>query len=463
MMLPQMQQAIQLLQTPVMELSQMIDMEMERNPLLDLHEESFEEVERTQEDEEREEQGVTIDDNDFEILKKLDEEYRDFFNQNLSQTEKRTSDEKKLRAFLDQNIRAEETLFSHLMGQAHESFETEEELRLAEMVIGSLDDSGFIGTDLEEIVLIAETDVESLKKVIAVIQEFDPVGVCAADIRESLLIQLEAQGKKDSLAYKIIETCYEELIHNHIPAVQKKLNEPVEAIQKAVHEEISRLDLHPGAWFSNPNKSYIVPDAQIELENEELIISINDESVPSLRLNPTYLKMLRKGSVNDETKEYIQQHVLSAKWLMKNLMQRNDTIRRILEYIVSKQREFLSDPEGELLPMTMLELAESLDLHESTIARAVSYKYVYTPRGLLGLRSFFTTGYVTVEGEEISNEKVKHELEKIIEEEDKSKPLSDEKISELLKKKGISCARRTISKYRRALNIGNAQQRKVYS
>jgi len=458
MMLPQMQQAISLLQSPILEMSQLIDMEIEKNPLIDMIEELAEERLKKSEDPEE----VAIDHNDFEILKRLDDEYRDFFDQNDVKPRISKTDEE-LKAFLDNSVVTPETLFHYLQNQAAETFETGKEKELAELIIGSLDDRGLLETPLQELAVIGQCDLEEMERILFMIQEFEPYGVGARTVQECLLIQLRQYGKKGSPAEKIIQECYEELLQNKIPAIQKKLNLEPQEIGRIIENDIAPLDLHPGAIFSSPNESYIVPEAEICEEKGKLVVLINDDSVPRLRLNRKYLRMLEDNDLPTETREYIYQHMMSAKWLMKNVYQRNETIRRILEYLADKQKEYLINPLGELVPMYMLDVAEELDLHESTIARAVANKYIYTPRGMVSLRAMFTFSYKREDGKAISSQTVREAIARIVDAEDKNKPLSDQKISSKLKETGIPCARRTIAKYRQELNIGNAQQRRQYS
>ncbi|NGX57649.1 MAG: RNA polymerase sigma-54 factor [Chlamydiae bacterium] len=457
MMLPQMQQAISLLQSPIMEISQLIDCEIEKNPLIEIIEEVAEECLAERDDPEE----VKIHHDDFEILKKLDEEYRDFFGQNELRPRISKTDEE-LKNYWDTSVIAPKTLYGNLMEQAGETFESEKEKALAELIIGSLDERGLLATSLEELSVLAEATVKELEAILLTIQEFEPYGVGARTTQECLLIQLKRYGKEGSLAEKIVQECYEELLHNKIPLIQKKLNISPDEIRQVIEKDIAQLDLHPGTCFIPMTESYIIPDGEIKEENGKLVVVINDDSIPSLRLNRKYMRMLDDEKLPQETKEYIYQHMLSAKWLMKNVYQRNETIKRILDYLSVKQIEYLRNPKGELIPMFMTEVAEELNLHESTIARAVANKYVNTPRGLISLRSMFTFSYKKQDGSEISSQSVRDAIQRIVEQENKQKPFSDQKISNLLEDTGIPCARRTISKYRRDLNIGNAQQRRKY-
>lgn len=473
----QMQQAIHFLQMPIMELTPLIDMEMEQNPILEYSldaqddqdndaEADLKQLERENQElgdeESLPEKELKFDETDFEIMRRLDEDFRDHFAESGTVTTKRSSDDEKLQTFLESSILSEETLFTCLMRQAKESFENSEQLAIAEALIGNLDDSGFLNISFEELAILQGCSVAEVEKILQVIQTFDPIGVGARNLKESLLIQLKSYGKVDSLAYKIIDHHFDDLLHNRIPSIKKGLQCTTEQIGNAVDRDIATLDLHPGAQLSQQVISFITPDITLRQEDEALIVAINDEFMPKLRLNRRYMRMLDDETLSEETKNFIKQKVVSAKWLLRNIMQRNDTLENIVQSLAKWQRDFFINPDGKLVPLTMKMLAEELDVHESTIARAVSSKYIDSPRGILPLRSFFTSGLTTQEGIDISSKTAHDLLKEIIDSEDKQHPLSDETLSLMIKEKGIQCARRTVAKYRMALKIGTAQQRRKF-
>ena len=256
---------------------------------------------------------------------------------------------------------------------------------------------------------------------------------------------------------------FDALLHNNIPEIQKITGASLEAIEEAIQQEIAHLDLRPGAWYLKQDVQFITPDISIVEDGEKLSIRVNDEYVPTLRINRKYLKMMDDPNLSADEKQYIKKNVLSAKWLSRNIYQRNETLYKIVETILDRQKEFFTEPDGKLNPMIMKEVSEEIDVHESTVARAVANKYVDTPRGTFPLRYFFTHSYVTNQGEELSSQTVKDAISILINKEDKKKPFSDEKISKVLKEQGIPCARRTVAKYRDQLNLGNAHQRRKYS
>jgi len=461
----EMQQALQFLQLPIMELQPLIEAELEQNPVLEY--ETDEPLDENESEDVEEilsaEKELEFSEHDTLVMQQLDEEFRDHFEMSGTAEKMKTQEDEKLRNYLDSLICQKPTLFSHLMEQSREILVEPSDLLMAEALIGNFDEYGFLKTPLKEISLLNHFEEESLQNILNKLKTLDPIGVGAANLQESLLIQLESAGKLSSLAYKIIEKHYDDLLHNRIPLIKKSLGAKENLIRDAISKDISKLDLHPGLKFSNDSVRYIVPDITIKEDGDEFIIFVNEDPLPPLRLNQKYLKLLNDNTLAAETKHFIHQKIASAKWLIKNLTERNETLVKIAHALVKRQKTYLQDPIGQLIPMTMIEIAEELSLHESTIGRAVSNKYINTPKGLKLLRSFFTNAYVVEDGTNISSQTVKNEVHEIIKNENKRKPLSDEIISNMLEKKGIPCARRTIAKYRYALNLGNAKQRKTYT
>lgn len=456
MMSNNMQLALKLLQSPVMELNTIIDAELEQNPCLEVAEDD--EIEEVKE-EDPQEQELNFDERDLEILRRLDEDFGDYLDDSPNF---KTKQDDAYQTYLESSIQEETTLFEHLMKQAHEVFSSEEERQLAMSIIGNIDEQGYLTTPLAEIAQLCGSDLKKLQDVLKEIQTFEPFGVGAVNLQEMMLIQLCCLHQKKSLAYAIIENHYEDLVHNRIPHIQKGLKKSANEIREAIKSDIARLDLHPGTKYSRNRVQPITTDMSIEEEEGQLKVVVNEEELPRLRFNRLYLKMLEDDKTTLEEKEFIRQKLSSAKWLMKNITQRQSTLKRIGIELIKQQREFFQNPQGKLKPLTMKEIADELELHESTIARAVSNKYLNSPRGLMPLRAFFTHAYTDDKGEELSSKTVCDYLKEIIDKEDKQKPLSDEKISAQIQAQGIPCARRTIAKYRDALHIGNAHQRKQY-
>ncbi len=472
MMSPQMQQGIHLLQLPVQELSAIIEAEMEQNPLLEYIQEGEIEEDRDIDLEEpndddtnlemEPEAEVTFDDQDFEILRRLDEDYREHFAASGEQFIPRTQDDRKKESYFESLIVAEPTLFDHLMNLAHETFIDPESLHIAEVIVGNLNENGFLDVPVQEIIETNNFDSNKFNEVLQAIQTFEPVGVGAKNLQESLLIQLKHVGKENSLAYAIVKDHFDDLLHNHLPQIQRSLKCKLTDINKALENDISKLDLHPSASFSHQPVQVLIPDIVLVQEGEKIDVRVNEEGLPSFKINPKYLRILEQSSAENEDKDFVKHKLYSAKWLMRNLHQRGETLEKIAKALVQRHRDFFVNPEGKITPLTMKILAEELELHESTIARAVSNKYIQSPRGIHPLRYFFSNAYVSEKGEQLSSKTVRDALLEIIKNEDKKHPYSDQALSFQLKLRGIDCARRTIAKYRAECNLGNAQQRRKY-
>lgn len=465
----QMQQAIHLLQAPVMELLPLIDVEVEQNPLLEYFEENNEDLER-EEEEVREvildndllpEIELNFNEHDLEVLRRLDEDFYNHLSDGDIERSQKSMAKDKLHSFLEESIIDSPSLFQQLMEQAREMFQTPRECELAEILIGNFNHFGFLVDSLVDISILYDCAIDELEKVLVTIQTFSPIGVGARNLQESLLIQLRAHGERETLAYEIVERHFDDFLHNRIPNIKKALKCAVSDVTESI-KCIAKLDLHPGIQAATNEIAYIVPDVSLREEDDRLVITVNEDTLPQLRINRKYLTMLDNEDVDIETKNFIRQKIISAKWLSRNLFERSDTLYKITESLVKRQSDFFLNPNGELVPLTMKTIAEELQLNESTIARAVSNKYIETPRGLLTLRSFFTASLQSNDGNEISTNTAKYMVKELIATEDLNRPLSDEAISSLLKLKGITCARRTVTKYRSALNIGSAQQRRKF-
>jgi RNA polymerase sigma-54 factor len=428
---PQMNQALKVLQMPVMELGAYIEREIEENPILEYSEEERN-LER------------------LEIL-------RDLISS--SRFKKGAQDAPSFENQLPQL----QSLFDVLINQARQSL-NEEDLEIATLLIGELDEDGFMVSDLNEMALLHDTSVETLERLLKEIQKFDPPGVGAKCLQDSLLIQLKAQGKQSSLCFMLIRDHYHDLLHNRLPLISKKTNQAPSIIKKCIEKEMIHLDCHPGKKFGRGHYEEVVHAIRPDLciIGHEGTIVVNDGDTPKLRINPSYLSYLKSQTIPEETKEYIYSKIQSGKWLMRNINERHNTLYRIAEQIIELQKEFFSNQNGHLNPLTMKEVASKLSLHESTVARAVSNKYLSCERGVLPLRFFFTHSMSNASGETISNSSIKEEVRKIVASEEKRRPLSDEMISKKLKERGFTCARRTVSKYREELGIASATKRKSY-
>jgi len=458
---PQLQQSLLILQTPLLELRNLVQQEMETNPVL-------EELPDEPGVDERNEVEPSADDNfknEFEKLASLDEEWRDYMAQSASYSSdggRRSKEAQEKRQFVFDSIPVQETLQQNLIGQLNQSVLSAGNRKAAELIIGNIDDNGFLQSTPEEMALNSGIPKEDFEKMLALIQSFYPAGVGARDLRECLLIQLRRQGKEQSLEYKIVSEHMEDLGRRRFPEIARRMGISVEDVQKAA-DNIARLNPRPGQVFAAAPQNYVLPDVMVEKVDGEYQISSNNEQIPHLRISNLYKDIIASGNTQtSEVKDYIRDKIRSGKFLIRSIHQRQQTILNIARQIVSRQRDFFEHGPSHLKPMTMGEVADAVGLHETTVSRAVSGKYMATPQGVFEMKYFFTSGYQTATGESLSNTSVKEAILELVKHENGSAPLSDHEIVEILGERGIPIARRTVAKYRTELNILPSHMRRKY-
>jgi RNA polymerase sigma-54 factor len=450
---PQLQQSLQILQVPMLELRSLIQQEVEANPVLE--EES---VEPTIEDKQKEQEEFK---EEFERLAKLDEEWRDYMAQSSSYSAKSQEDEERRQFFFDSLV-SSETLQQHLLQQLHVGDLDENDRRTAELIIGNIDDVGFLQSSLEEISRNTGVEVADLEKLLAYIQTFHPVGVGARNLGECLMIQLQRIGKEQSLEYRLVANHLEDLGKRRFPEIARKLNTTVDQVQRCANF-IATLDPKPGQIFSPDPNNYVLPDVHVERVGKSYNITLNGDQIPHLRISNTYKDLMSQdGKNNNEVKDYIREKIRSGKFLIKSIYQRQQTISNIAHEIVARQKDFLEKGPTALKPMTMVQIADAVGVHETTVSRAISGKYISTPHGVFEMKYFFTPGYQTKGGDAMSNTSVKNAIGDLVKNENPKNPLSDKEIVEILSKRGIPIARRTVAKYRTELNILPSNMRKRY-
>lgn len=450
---PQMQQSLQLLQTPTLELRQLVQQELVVNPTLEEESTdiSLEDAGSNSEDEEF--------DREFAELSQLDEEWREYMTQSRVSSPKRDDADERHQFVMD-SIVEPITLQDHLMNQL--SFaETPPKIReIAAMLIGNIGENGFLQVNLEDLCFDMGIPIDDLEEAKALVQSFDPVGIGALDLRDCLLIQLERLGKHHSLEYRIIDHHLDDLARKRYPQIAKKLSVSPEQITKAA-EFIATLDPRPGSRFGEDTNTYVTPDVTVERIGGEWLVSMNSEQIPRLRISNAYKDLMASGS-GREAKAYIRDKIRAGKFLIKSIHQRQQTIQAIATEIVARQEGFLEQGPSRLKPMNMAQIADKVGVHETTVSRAVSGKYMATPHGVYEMKYFFTTGYETEDGESLSNTSVKQTLGEMISAENPKKPYSDKSLVEELEKRGIKIARRTVAKYREEMNILPSHMRRSY-
>jgi len=458
---PQLQQSLLILQTPLLELRNLVQQEMETNPVL-------EELANEPANDERTEADASADEDfnrEFEKLVSLDEEWRDYMAQSASYSSDGRHDSRQVsdkRQFLFDSIPVQETLQQSLIGQLNQNVLGADDRKAAELIIGNIDDNGFLQSTPEEMALNSGIPQEDFEKMLALIQSFYPAGVGARDLRECLLLQMQRAGREQSLEYKIVSEHMEDLGKRRFPDIARRIGISVEDVQRAA-DSIARLNPRPGQVFSAAPQNYVLPDVVVEKVDDDYQITLNSEQIPHLRISNVYKDIISSGdSQTREVKNYVRDKIRSGKFLIRSIHQRQQTILNIARQIVSRQRDFLEHGPSHLKPMRMAEVADAVGLHETTVSRAVSGKYMATPQGVFEMKYFFTGGYETATGESLSNISVKEAILDLVKHENGSAPLSDHEIVEILSERGIPIARRTVAKYRTELNILPSHMRRKY-
>jgi RNA polymerase sigma-54 factor len=348
-----------------------------------------------------------------------------------------------------------------LLEQVRESSLPKDQFPIAEMLIGNIDEYGYLKATVEELTATTGLTAEKILEVLKVVQSFEPAGVGARDLRECLMLQLERSGHKDTLEYRIVNEFMEALGKRRIPEIARGTGTEVDEVQDAM-ENIARLEPRPGRAYLADNDQYILPEVFVRRSGDEFVVSTNNEHIPHLRISNTYKDLMAQGENSAEVRNYIREKIRAGKFLIKSLHQRQQTILNIAREIVNRQREFMEKGVAFLKPLTMVQIAEVVGVHETTVSRAVSGKYMQTPQGIFEMKYFFTAGIQTASGDGMSNTSVKDMIADIFKEEDPGKPLSDQAVVRMLQDKGIVIARRTVAKYRTELNILPSNLRKVY-
>jgi len=460
-MTPRLQQALKLLQVPTLELQQILKQEVLQNPLL-------EEVDEVTEQEDIDKEDSADEQNNEESEDPAEEDpidWSDYLPDSLDRTfvpQNETSME-----FLEKVPVTRTTLAESLLEQLHFLSLPKDSMRIAEFLVGSLDDRGWLVTSVQDIADALGVTVDEVERVLRVVQALEPVGVGARDLRECLLIQLDARGERGTLAWNMIDLHFDHLVNRRFPEIARLLKVSVLDVQTAA-DGIASLNPRPGTQVSAEDPKYVTPDLLVERVDDEYVVMLNDRNVPRLRISSAYEGVIAANkrraaeatTEQKQTREYIQGKLASAKWLIQTIEQRRRTMIKVMTCIVREQREFFDKGIAFLRPLTLAAVARQIDMHESTVSRVCSGKYVQTPRGVFELKFFFSSGLATDDGEDVSARTAKDIIKGLIDEEDKMDPLSDQSIAERLHEKGLQIARRTVAKYREQLQILPARLRR---
>ena len=458
-MTPQLQQAIKLLQLSRMELETAVRKELEENPILEETQDLKEDdLKRTKEASETVDPQAENPSNDQDPQKQDEFEWESYLENSYKPPQQMGGGNEEIMNY-ENVISTTENLHDYLHWQAKMFGFAEDELSLAEILINYIDDDGYILTPLTEIAESENVKVEDLEDVLKFVQEFDPPGVGARDLKECLLLQAKAIEED---THDLVS-----MITNHLKDLEKK---NFDGIAKAMGREISEIadmckiiyamDPKPGRAYAPADTQYVTPDVYVYKVGDDYMVSLNEDGLPRLKISNFYKNMLKGAGGNEKTQDYIQDKLRSAVWLIKSIHQRQRTIYKVTDSIVKHQRDFLEKGAGFIKPMVLRDIANDIGMHESTVSRVTTAKYVHTPQGIFELKYFFNSGISTTDGDSLASESVKLKIKELIAKEDHKSPYSDQQIVDMLKKDGIEIARRTVAKYRDVLRILPSSRRK---
>jgi|APFre7841882590_1041340.scaffolds.fasta_scaffold21542_1 RNA polymerase sigma-54 factor len=482
-MTPQLQLAIKLLQMCKLELADKIQQEMTENPFL-------EEVQEAEKETSEEGEGSTIErvDSELEMFTNVKEgtrlEWKDYIAQSSNESYI-PFDEREEKESFEAVVTKSTSLADHLMWQLHMSGFTGEEQEIGELIIGNLNQDGYLQPSLAEIAkvyLFGEgreegegngthvthlnwirllSVLQKAEKVLQRIQEFDPLGVASRSLEECLLVQIRFLYDERDLLEKMVRFHLSDLERKKYQAIASALNARMEEVVETA-KVIAHLEPKPGRPFSDQEPQYITPDIHVFKTGDDYTVVLNGDGLPKLRISPFYLKSLYNSSSSAEVKNYVRDKMRSAIWLIKSIYQREKTIRKVMESIIKFQRGFFDHGINYLKPLVLKDVAEDISMHESTVSRVTTNKYVHTPHGIFELKYFFNAGVGSEGGEGVASETVRNKIKEILASEDSKHPYSDQEIVEILKKQGLTIARRTIAKYREMLGILPSSRRKKF-
>ncbi len=457
---PSLQQAIKLLPMSTLELSDLLNQEMVENPLLE--EIPTEDLQQTDaaaaaekaeaEQPQKTDKSDNWDDSDYEYFfgDYLDDGYRPHAPQEVKELPP-----------IENTLSTGSSLTDHLMWQL--SLQTNDDLlrEIGSAILGNLDDDGYLVASLDELAGMGAWDPADVQRALALVQSFDPIGVAARDLQECLLLQIRHLGLDGTPTEKIVADHLRLLQNHQVPEISRKLGIAIEDLKEHI-EVIRHLDPKPGSRFNPTQSQYVIPDVYVVKLEDQYVALLNEDGLPQMRISPVYRRLLDKNTENsDETRAYVKDKFRSALWLIKSVEQRQKTIHKVATSIINFQKDFLDHGIEHLRPLVLRDVANDIGMHESTVSRVVTNKYMHTPQGVFEMKYFFHSGISSSYGESVSSVTIKQRIRKIIEAEDPRKPLSDSKIVSILQREGLVLARRTIAKYREELKIPTSNQRKV--
>jgi RNA polymerase sigma-54 factor len=468
---PRLYQAMDLLYMPLLDLEQHLKQELLGNPFLEL----VEPEEEVQAPDSEQQQNKPEKD---EKQKEDEPDWENILLDDRTEHGVPSGSYSDAREYVEPVTVEARDLIDYLREQTRLLELTPRQQLLMEEFLGNIGEDGYLQADIDQIVkganqLLEEHEVESeielnvehftpaeAEAVLKIVQQLDPPGVGARNLRECLMLQLENQKRTDSLVYRLVKDAFEDLIAHRWSDLGKRFGLAPDEVQRAA-DELARLDPKPGLQYSAANDAYIIPDLIVEKIDDKYHVFLNDSGLPRLRISKTYQEIARdKKKYDGESKEFINQRLNSAHWMIQAIEQRRQTMLKVMNFIVDRQREFFDKGIDYLKPLTLREVADVISMHESTVSRVTNEKYVQTPRGLLPLKFFFSSGLSTTTGEDASARSIKAQIQKMVDEEPPKNPLTDQQIVEMFERKGVRIARRTVAKYRDQLGILPARMRK---
>jgi RNA polymerase sigma-54 factor len=459
---PSLQQAIKLLPMTTLELAELLNQEMVENPMLEevpTEELTAQEAQTPEQTEEEKKKKDEKGDDPWD-----DQDYEYFFGEYLDDGYRPRQPQQEVKELppIENTLSSKGSLSDHLMWQLNLQTHDDTAREIGAAIIGNIDDDGYLVASVNEIAALGDWDIAAVERTLEHVQTFDPVGVCARDLQECLLLQIQHLGLGGSGVETLVRDHLRTLQTNHrIPELARALGVEPEEIKQHI-EVIKHLDPKPGSRYSPADSQYVIPDVYIIKTDEGYRAVLNEDGLPQLRISPVYRRLLDKGGeASDETRAYVKDKFRAALWLLKSVDQRQKTILKVATSIITFQRAFLDQGIEHLRPLVLRDVANDIGMHESTVSRVVNNKYMHTPQGVYELKYFFHSGISSSFGESVSSVTIKQRIRKIIEAEDQKRPLSDSKIMNILQKEGLALARRTIAKYREELKIPTSNQRKV--
>ena len=449
---PKMQQAMHMLQLPLLELEMYLRQELVENPVLEeVTTPTEEQGSGDTEGDEREEER---------ILEHFEDAWSEYYYEGSDFARDRVGEEAK-RAFAESSITKTESLTSRLLSQLRLATDDEEERRIGEWIIGEIDDRGYFSSSVEECAAALGVSREAVEAVLSKIHTFEPTGIGARNLRECLLLQIEVRYPDNQRLRDLVGNHLDLLQKRQFPKIAQQMKIGINEVDALV-KLVAALEPRPARDYTGEQVQYIVPDAIVTKVDGEYVVTMKDDGIPRLRISSYYGRLLADNGTPKDVTEYIKGKYRAAKWLLKNIEQRKSTIHRVTDCIVDIQKEFLEKGEAFLKPLTLQEVAERVGLHESTISRVTSNKYVDTPQGIFELKHFFSSSIENRNGEAKSSRSVRNLVAELVDDEDKKRPLSDQQIANILRSRGLNIARRTVTKYREFLGILSSKLRKEY-